>query len=184
MDPAAYQLEWLPLIFIAAVVLALLSRIAGPSPRFVRKRFLTEPETRVLGFLETALPQHRVMTQVAMGALVSAGETDRRRALATRNRFSRKIVDFAIVTRDTAEVVALVELDDSSHSPLKDAKRDAMTAAAGYRTIRIASRPRPSLQSVREAVAVLAAPSCMEARSARTSSNTLHVKNDVGRLRA
>lgn len=180
MDPVAYLLEWLPLIFIVAVVLALLSRIAGPSPRFIRKRFLTEAETRVLGFLEAALPQHRVMAQVAMGSLLKAGETNRRRALATRNRFSGKIVDFAIVTRDTAEIIALVELDDSSHSLLKDAKRDAMTAAAGYQTIRIAGRPRPSLQSVREAVAVLATPSRTESRSARTSSDMLHIETAAG----
>jgi very-short-patch-repair endonuclease len=104
------------------------------------------------GFLEAALPHHRIMAQVAMGALLRADEVDRRRAHSTRNRFSQKIVDFVIVTRDTAEVVALVELDDRRHSTAKDAKRDAMTAAAGYRTIRIPSRSQPSAESVRKAV--------------------------------
>jgi hypothetical protein len=75
VDPVAYLLEWLPLVFVVIVALALLSRIAGPSPRFIRKRFLTEAETRALGFLEAALPQHRVMAQVAMGALLGTGET-------------------------------------------------------------------------------------------------------------
>lgn len=181
MDPIAYLLEWLPLIFVATVALALLARIAVPSPRFVRKRFLTDAEARMLGLLEAALPQHRVMAQVAMGALLKAGESNRRRAVATRNRFSSKIVDFVILTRDTAEVIALVELDDSSHSVLKDAKRDAMTAAAGYRTIRIGSRPRPSLLSVSEAVAPLTTPSSAAASPAPAASTIVTPSGAGGR---
>lgn len=159
MDLAAHLTGLLPLVFLLVVALAVLSLIVGPpAPRFARKRFLTEAEARVLGFLEVALPDHRIMAQVAMGALLASGETDRRRAHATRNRFAQKIVDFAVVTRDTAEVVALVELDDRTHSTAKDVKRDTMTAAAGYRTIRIPSRPRPTAESVRKAVADLAPP--------------------------
>jgi very-short-patch-repair endonuclease len=109
----------------------------------------------VLGYLEAALPQHRVMAQVAMGALLEAAETDRKRAHGTRNRFAQKIVDFVVVSRDTAEVLALVELDDRTHRAARDAKRDAMTASAGYSTIRILSRPRPSPESVRSSVAHL-----------------------------
>lgn len=146
-------LTWLIPIFGALIGLAFAIKLAKPAPRFVRKRLLTDNEARVLRFLETALPGHRVMTQVAMGALLDAGETDRKRARATRNRFAQKIVDFAIVTRDTTEVIALVELDDRTHRPAKDVKRDAMTAEAGYRTIRIPSRPRPTDASVRAAVA-------------------------------
>ncbi len=157
MDLAAQLTGLLPLALLLVVALAVLSRLVGPpAPRFVRKRFLSEAEARVLGFLEAALPGHRIMAQVAMGALLAPGETDRRRAHATRNRFAQKIVDFAVVTRDTAEVVALVELDDRTHSAAKDARRDTMTAAAGYRTIRISSRPRPTAESVREAVTGLA----------------------------
>lgn len=121
-------------------------------PRFVRKRFLTTPEARVLPLLEAALPQYRIMAQVAMGALLQAGEINSFQAKFTRYRFAQKIVDFVIVRRDTAEVIALVELDDSSHDRLKDAERDAMTASAGYCTIRIPVRPQPTLDSVRAAL--------------------------------
>lgn len=157
-------IAWLPLIFVLAVVVALLKRHSKPSPQFIRKRYLTDAETRVLDFLEAALPHHRIMAQVSMGALLDAGERDRRRAYATRNRFSRKIVDYVVVTRDTAEVVALVELDDHTHRPPNDAKRDAMTAAAGYETIRIPGRPRPTAASVHAAVAGV------HARSAPTAA--------------
>jgi len=143
------------LLLGALVVLRLLSRHAQPAPKFIRKRLLTEAEAAVLGLLETALPDHRIMVQVAMGALLDAGESDRKRAHATRNRFAQKIVDYVVVTRDTAEVVALVELDDRTHRAERDRKRDSMTAAAGYQTIRISGRPKPTLESVRSAVASL-----------------------------
>jgi very-short-patch-repair endonuclease len=62
------------------------------------------------------------------------------------------------VTRDNAEVIALVELDDRTHRASKDAARDAMTAAAGYQTIRIPSKPQPTAEIVSAAVAAITAP--------------------------
>lgn len=162
LNPLTELPIWLMVIFGTAIALAIIPKLAPkkPAPQFVPKRFLTDNEARVLRFLETALPGHRIMAQVAMGALLDAGETDKTRAHATRNRFAQKMVDFVIVARDTTEVIALIELDDRTHRPAKDVMRDAMTAAAGYRTIRIPSRPRPTAASVRAAVAYLnASPS-------------------------
>lgn len=151
------KLFWIAVLIVAVVALAALAG-AKPKPHFVRKPFLTPNEARVLTLLEPALPQHRVMAQVAMGALLKAGETERRQANATRNRFSQKIVDYAVVARDTAEVLGLVELDDRTHNSAKDARRDEMTAAAGYRTIRLSSKPSPTAERVRAAMAELLAP--------------------------
>jgi Protein of unknown function (DUF2726) len=86
------------------------------------------------------------------GPLKAAGP-DRKQANAARNRFAQKIVDFVVVTRETAEVVAIIELDDRTHSAAKDARRDAMTASAGYRTIRINSKPRSTTDSLKAALA-------------------------------
>ena len=118
-------------------------------PQFARKRFLTAREARVLPMLEAALPRHRIMAQVAMGALLQAAEASSWQAKFTRYRFAQKIVDFVIVSRRTGEVLAIVELDDYTHDFFKDMKRDAMTFAAGYRTIRIPSHPHPTFASVR-----------------------------------
>lgn len=157
MNTASFPFGLVLILLVADAALAVLARLAKLSaPTIARKAFLTENEKCVLGFLEAALPDHRVMAQVAMGALLTTTESDRSKASSARNRFSQKIVDYAIVTRDTAEVVALVELDDRTHRVVKDVERDAMTAAAGYCTIRIPGRPRPTAQSVREAVAHLA----------------------------
>lgn len=131
-------------------------------PQFARKRFLSPTESRVLPMLEAALPQYRIMAQVAMGALLQAAEASSWQAKFTRYRFAQKIVDFVIVSRKTGEVLAIVELDDDTHDFFKDMKRDAMTAAAGYRTIRISGRPYPTFANVRDAVAELTAAAATE----------------------
>ncbi len=41
-------------------------------------------------------------------------------------------------------MLALVELDDRTHSAKGDRQRDALTKAAGYRTIRFQSRNKPT----------------------------------------
>jgi very-short-patch-repair endonuclease len=59
--------------------------------------------------------------------------------------------------RATGAIVALVEIDDYSHNAVTDGKRDSMTSRAGYTTIRIAGKTRPTLTHVREALAPLLA---------------------------
>ena len=158
MNPASNLLT-LAIVGLALLLLvAIIARVARPRPQFVKKPFLTDHEARVLELLEAALPGYRIMAQVAMGALLRAGESDRKAAHSTRNRFAQKIVDFVVVTRDTAEVVAIIELDDRTHRANKDALRDSMTAAAGYRTVRIPSRPKVTTESLRQAVAALNLP--------------------------
>jgi len=63
-----------------------------------------------------------------------------------RNRFDRKVADYVICARNTFQVVAIIELDDRTHDykKEKDAERDAMLNAAGYRTERFESKKKPS----------------------------------------
>jgi very-short-patch-repair endonuclease len=56
-----------------------------------------------------------------------------------------------VIARDM-EVLAIVELDDRSHDPRKDARRDQILRSCGYRVIRFASHRRPTPQQIREAV--------------------------------
>ena len=46
------------------------------------------------------------------------------------------------------KIIALVELDDSTHIGSADRKRDAMTKAAGYQTNRFQSRQKPSEREI------------------------------------
>lgn len=136
------------LLFLALVGLVL-ARRRPPAFRVVKRAFLTENEKEFLQRLEQAFPEHRVMAQVSMGALMAPdvrGGTGQ--YLAIRGRFAQKVVDFVILD-DALEVVALVELDDRTHRLEKDAARDAMTAAAGYVTLRFPSREKPAPQAIR-----------------------------------
>ena len=72
--------------------------------------------------------------------------------MATRGRFSQKMIDYLLEDRTSGRIIALVELDDRTHNAARDAKRDAITRAAGYLTIRLPATRRPSAISVREAV--------------------------------
>ncbi len=151
------RLVWmLGLLFLfAAIGLLLAARRRRPAFKVVKRALLTENEKEFLRRLETAFPQHRIMSQVCMGALMSphvrGGSSD---YLAIRGRFAQKVVDYVILD-DALEVVALVELDDRTHRQEKDALRDAMTAAAGYVTLRYRSREKPEPQRIRADLSLL-----------------------------
>jgi hypothetical protein len=147
------DLPWqvlLPLAAAALLWLALRLR-RRPAPfRVVRREFLTRNEQDFLERLEEAFPEYRVMAQVSMGALMNpAVKGGTPGYLSIRSRFAQKVVDFVLLD-GSFEVVALVELDDRTHRVDKDATRDAMTAAAGYVTLRYQSRDKPGPHQIRD----------------------------------
>ena len=113
---------------------------SGERPR--RKSPLTEREQAMYNRLVQALPERVVLAQVSFSALLTA------RAYAVRNTFDRKVADFVIC--DAAfQVIAVVELDDSSHKgrAREDGSRDALLTDAGYRVVRY---PRvPDIEQVK-----------------------------------
>ncbi|MFN3351959.1 MAG: DUF2726 domain-containing protein, partial [Brevundimonas sp.] len=118
---------------------------------------LTANEWEFFGRLREALPGHVVCPQVSMAAVLATRPgLSRAEATTARNRFDRKVVDFVILNQAGA-TVALVELDDRTHAADRDAARDAMTAAAGLRTIRYSSRAKPDLAKIAADVAGLGA---------------------------
>jgi len=154
---AGHPLAWSAglLLALALVWLVLARRRPAPSFRVVKRAFLTENEKEFLQRLEAAFPEHRIMAQVSMGALMAPdvpGGTAQ--YLSIRGRFAQKVVDY-VVLDDALEVVALVELDDRTHRLEKDAVRDAMTAAAGYVTLRYLSREKPASQDIRADLSAL-----------------------------
>lgn len=149
-----------PQIFIGCLILLLsLLRAASGPPAPIAKPFLTRREAAMLRPLEQVLPMYRIHAQVAMGALLKApAGLSRGASFADRNSFSQKIVDFVIHDPTTGKVIALVEVDDYSHDIARDRKRDAMTARAGYLTIRIPGSTKPTVQGVLAAVGRLREP--------------------------
>lgn len=152
--PVLKALVWavfaLGLIGLGGVLLILLRggrRFRG----YVAKPLLTENERQFYWRLVRALPDHVVLAQVAMGALIGvAGHVARKDRWRVRASFSQKIVDF--VVDEGMRVVALVELDDRSHEAGRDRARDAITAAAGYRTVRFWSGRRHDEEEIRSQI--------------------------------
>lgn len=86
--------------------------------------------------LREALPEHFVLAQVAFSGFMTAG------GYATRNLFNRKVADFVVLDKNF-NVVAIVELDDSSHKGREDIdqERDELIKEAGYKVIRYKRTP-------------------------------------------
>lgn len=134
----------------AVVVLAILNARLG-APKFKAKTLLTANELEFFARLEAAVPELRFLAQVAMGALLepTVPRSQTKAYYRQRGMFSQKIVDFVAQNRHDGSVVAIIELDDRTHDAGKDAKRDAMLASAGYRTIRWESKFKPNAAAIR-----------------------------------
>lgn len=130
--------------------------------RYSSTSLLTANELEFFHRLKRALPGFEILTQVAMGALLTpAVPRNSRDYMRIRGTFAQKYVDFVICDPRTMDVVALVELDDRTHSSEKDARRDAMLAAAGYRVVRWQSKKKPAEPEIRSAMAALTRPPCL-----------------------
>ncbi len=122
---------------------------------------MTANEQEFFARLVQALPDHYVFPQVALGALLQPNvKGDNKKYYQVRGTFAQKMADYVVCNRDLA-VVAVVELDDKTHSNDKDAKRDAMLQQAGYQVIRWQSKQKPSAAEIQAKFgvkAVVAAP--------------------------
>lgn len=130
------------LILVVAVVLAVAAAAlkgAGrrKAPGDIRaKKLLTDREQPMFHRLQQAFPNDIVLTQVSFSALLTAKD------LPTRATFNRKVADFVLTTK-AFEILAVIELDDSSHKGREahDSKRDLLLERAGYRVLRFKSIP-------------------------------------------
>jgi hypothetical protein len=110
-----------------------------------RKALLTNNEIEFFHRLQRALPAYQVFPQISFAAFITDdGKLSRNSKWSLRAKFDRKIVDYVICERGNLKIVALVELDDVTHSASADRKRDALTKAAGYQTLRFQSKQKPS----------------------------------------
>lgn len=135
---------WIVVAVVVIAVIAFLGAVAnkgkpvkGKNETPIKaKRVITMNEQPTFNRLREALPDNIVLAQVSFGALLSTS------GQGTRNRFNRKIADFVVLDK-SFNVVAIVELDDSSHKgrEKQDADRDAMLKEAGYRIIRYPRTP-------------------------------------------
>ena len=116
------------------------------------KPLLSANEREFYNRLLEALPDSRVLTQVALGALLlpNVGKSSKAYYRA-RASFSQKIADFVICNKDMS-VIAVIELDDRTHNTDRDSKRDRMLEQAGYKVIRWESKRKPTVEQIRERI--------------------------------
>ena len=81
-----------------------------------------------------------------------------------RGMFAQKFVDFVAQDRKTGAIVAIIELDDRTHKADKDARRDAMLASAGYKTVRWQSKAKPDTAAIR--AQLMSTPSAIQVNKA------------------
>jgi hypothetical protein len=146
-----------PNLFSSLLVLAAASLIAclilawlKPWRLRIRRKLLMTPnEAEFYRRLERALPTYRVFPQVSFAAfLTDDGTMSQQRRWSVRARFDRKIADFVVCDGKTLEIVALIELDDATHTARADRARDALTKTAGYQTFRFQSKQKPTIAEI------------------------------------
>ena len=159
MSTTSTLVNFLAFAVIAVIAFAVLKACMGSlsgkagkgSPEFKAKPFLTPNELEFLGRLEAAVPEYRFHAQVAMGALLdpAVSRKDAQEYFRVRGMIAQKIVDFVAQSRKDGRIKTIIELDDRTHDSEKDAKRDAMLASAGFRTIRWNSKTKPDIAAIR-----------------------------------
>ena len=147
MHPTSIVIAFLLLAGLAAV---LLEMTRSASPRYRARALMTGNELEFFRRLRRALPDEYIFPQVALSALIDPVSKGKQFQYDFR-RISQKRVDYAIYTPDL-RLVAIVELDDRTHSTTRDAQRDRFTASAGIRTVRFESRRKPDEAQIRAAV--------------------------------
>jgi hypothetical protein len=151
-------------VLVATVVVASVKKTKGTdrTGTYKRRKLMTDNEEEFFGRLVVALPDHYIFTQVAMSALLDTASSDKRKAHGDRLRIAQQRVDYVVCTR-SCEVVAVVELDDRTHSHTKDQLRDARLEQAGIRTVRFQTRQKPKVDVIR---AMILGPAMTEASTA------------------
>lgn len=146
-------------VLVVIVVIALMAIVlaegwlkgSGRTGAYRARALMTPNEAEFFGRLVVALPDHYIFPQVAMTALIGAASSDKKKAYSDRLRIAQQRVDYVVCDR-TCKVVAVVELDDRTHSADKDQVRDARLQQGGIRTVRFQSKNKPGVEALRTAI--------------------------------
>ena len=154
------SLFWLAIVVIAAtsigaVVQAKSQGNTGDGNEvwpFYPKNILSPPEQALYVRLVQALPDHTVLAQVQLSRLL--GVKKGYRSQAWLNRINRMSADFVVCRKDSS-IVAVVELDDSTHERADrraaDTKKVKALSSAGIRVERWQAKSLPDVSAIRSA---------------------------------
>ncbi len=148
-------LPWLiVVVIIVLIVLAVLkakSQSAGGDEiwPFYAKKPLSQPEQVLYFRLVQALPEHIILAQVQLSQLLGVKKGNNYQAWL--NRINRMSADFVVCNKDSS-IVAVIELDDSTHQrkdrQAADAKKDKALASANVRIVRWQAKSIPDIAAI------------------------------------
>lgn len=157
-------------VLVAVALVAMKNKgLGGKSLRYKSKPLLTANEKEFFLRLKRALPNHIILTQVSMGQVMQPAVSRQTKPnkdksesyMSIRGTFAQKSIDY-VVCNEELEIVAIVELDDKTHSSDKDGKRDAMLEEAGYKILRFNSKKKPTEAEIASKLEELINPKIIE----------------------
>jgi hypothetical protein len=140
----------------ATILISALKRRGSPNTSadelwpFYSKKPLSQPEQILYHRLVKALPECLVLAQVQLSRLLDVKKGVN--AAGWRNRINQKSVDFVVCLKDST-VVAVVELDDSTHNrpsrQTADVTKDKALQSAGVTVVRWNVKALPDEAEIR-----------------------------------
>jgi len=119
---------------------------------FYAKKPLSPPEQILYFRLVEALPDYIVLAQVQLSRFLGVKKGHNYQSWS--NRINRMSADFVICKKD-AFIVAVIELDDSTHQKLgrqiADTKKDKALEAAAIKVVRWQAKSIPDLTEIKAA---------------------------------
>jgi very-short-patch-repair endonuclease len=146
----------------AALYLKKLEKKADGSV-YAAKPLFSPAERSFLGVMDSVLPkERRIFAKVRLVDLVQPkGGLSKEARQSALNRISAKHVDFVLCDGGSLAVLAVVELDDSSHGAAKRIVRDAFVdeclKAAGISIVRIPAKASYRTEDLRPVLAAIGA---------------------------
>lgn len=141
------QAHWLIILLgtvgLGGGVLALRHVLYGRGPFLAARTLLTAREQRMYWRIQEALAgKYVILAQVAFSQMVQAKGGNAKERYALFGKVRQKVADY-VICRSDFSIVAVIELDDSSHDHKldQDAQRDAYLKEAGIPTLRWRSLP-------------------------------------------
>ena len=117
------------------------------------KPLLTPTELKFSELLEEAIPELRVMYQVAVYQTIKISNSSN--SLKIWNKLNRLTFDFVLIDRES-NVLAVIELDDKSHnraaSIKRDQKKDELIKFLGKPLLRFQASDMPSIDDLRSLI--------------------------------
>jgi very-short-patch-repair endonuclease len=149
------------LLIVVIAVIVVLAVLKAKSPGggadevwpFYAKKPLSQPEQVLYFRLIQALPEHIVLAQVQLSRLLGVKKGNNYQAWF--NRINRMSADFVVCNKDSS-IVAVIELDDSTHQKedrqAADAKKDKALTSAGIRIVRWQAKSIPDIATIQSTI--------------------------------